>query len=424
MITQLLVVFIVTASVLMPGLKTPMPGLKTRPATARGDWPATDASNNWTAQERSRTFAGRLKADGAVIRYPDGKPFAWRGLTSFRLLELVAAKRDAEVERYLAWAAQHDITIVRVLAMAKHLFELDPVKGRSALPRLLTAAREHGLYVEIVALADTDSYPINLDQHVRAVGEIAAQHDNAVVEIANEPDHQTQREELAEAHRLLAFARLVPEVVPVALGSGGDWQDPVYAVSKGRPNTYLTVHFPRSDEPHGWGPHVSLRSALRLQAAHNRFVVDDEPIGAGQVAKVGARDADPLRWFGHGLLARVLKIGSTFHSDAGLQATVPTGVELTCFEAWRRGMLYLPADLSEKATALDADETIPDNPAIAPVASFNRGAAVSVFTLADGTKGWIVAVGVSGDPAIKLRDGWRITSTERHQGVWVQTAER
>jgi hypothetical protein len=365
--------------------------------------------------------AARLKAESGALRRPDGTRFAWRGLTSFRLVELAARGRAADVERYLAWAAAHDITVVRVLTMTRHLFGLKPGEGRAALPAVLDAARRHGLYVEVVALADTRSYPDDLDAHVRAVGAIAAQYENALVEVANEPDHPTQKRELASPRRLLALARLVPQEVPVALGSGAD---EIFRVSTERPNTYLTVHFERADGDRGWRPHLSLRRALRLQSAHERFVVDDEPIGAGATSKAGSRDADAARWFGHGVLARLLKIGSTFHSDAGLDARIPAGQELACFDAWRRGMQYLPADIDERMVVQDAGETTPEDPAVAPVSDFDRAGALNVFSVVDGGRGWAVAIGATGDPRLKLREGWRITRTETFDRVWIQHLAR
>jgi hypothetical protein len=161
-----------------------------------------------------------------------------------------------------------------------------------------------------------------------------------------------------------------------------------------------------------------------LQSAHKRFVVDDEPIGAGATSQAGSRDADPARWFGHGLIARLLKIGSTFHSDAGLQARIPAGPELACFDAWRRGLRYLPDRIDEQSIVQDAGETTPDDPSIAPVRDFDRARAVNVFGIVDGPRGWAVALGVVDDPAIVLREGWRIARTEKFDAVWIYELAR
>ena len=130
-----------------------------------------------------------LQIKGTRFVRPDGRPFDWRGITAFRLVEMEAAGRARDVDAYLAWAAKEELTVLRALVMAKHLFELSPERGLAALDSFLTRAARHGLFVEVVALADTASYPIDLNAHVKRVGEIAVRHPNTVIEIANEPYH-------------------------------------------------------------------------------------------------------------------------------------------------------------------------------------------------------------------------------------------
>jgi hypothetical protein len=148
----------------------------------------------------------------------DGRVFDWRGITAFRLIEMEAAGRTREVEAYLKWAAAQKLTVVRVLVMAKHLFELPPQRGVDALDAFLSRAARYGLHVEVVALADSGSYEMDMKAHVRQVGAIAAKHANAFVEIANEPYHSTQREEVHHEAYLLELRREIPAGVPVALG--------------------------------------------------------------------------------------------------------------------------------------------------------------------------------------------------------------
>ena len=127
---------------------------------------------------------------------------------------MLARGRAAEVETYLNWCAAQGLTVVRVLTMAENLFALEPEHGRAALPRLLTMAAERGLYVEIVALADTGAIRLDIDEHVREVGAIAGRHPNALVELANEPGHHTQAERIDDTSELAKLASLVPEPVP------------------------------------------------------------------------------------------------------------------------------------------------------------------------------------------------------------------
>lgn len=267
---------------------------------------------------------GRISASGTRFVQADGSPFDWRGITAFRLAEQVARGREREAAAYLDWAAARGVTVVRVLAMARHLFALTPEDGRRALPRLLDLAADRGIHVEIVALADTAELTIDLDAHVRAVGAIAAAHPNALVEIANEPFHPTQHASLHDRATLARLATLIPDPVMVAFGSdtpdtsgGGD---------------YVTVHMPRGERP---GDHVkALEKAGDLVTRYGRPVVSDEPIGAGPVLDPGRRDNAPERFRAAARATRAAGMYATFHYESGLHARIPQGVELASFEAW------------------------------------------------------------------------------------------
>ena len=63
--------------------------------------------------------AAPLRVSGERFVKADGTPFEWRGVTAFRLAELVAAGRERDADAYLAWAQSQKLTIVRVLTMAQ-----------------------------------------------------------------------------------------------------------------------------------------------------------------------------------------------------------------------------------------------------------------------------------------------------------------
>ena len=281
------------------------------------------------------SIPGRVGIDGTLFTNADGSRFHWRGITAFRLVEQVAHERESEAAAYLDWARDNGITVVRVLTMAKHLFELTPADGLAALPRLLTLAAERGVHVEVVALADTAEYDVDLDAHVSAVGKIAAAHPNAFLEIANEPFHGTQDAALHDRATLDRLAALVPAEVVVAYGSaepersgGGD---------------YVTVHMPRGGGP--WEHVRELAAGASLVAHHGRPVVSDEPIGAAPAAIPGRRDDSPERFRAAALLTRMTGMHATFHYERGLQAEVALGAELRAFEAWLEAWTLLPDDI-------------------------------------------------------------------------------
>jgi hypothetical protein len=275
-----------------------------------------------------RASTQHLRIQGTTFVRADGSPFEWRGISAFALIEQIATGRSAAAETYLAWAASQKITVVRVLVMAQHLFKLSPEQGRASLPRLLEMADTFGLHVEIVALADTAGTSMEFEQHVKDVGAIAARHGNALVEIANEPGHPTQDARLHQAATLKSLAALVPEQVPVALGSaeygdefaGGD---------------YATFHFPRDTSDDGWGHVRKLADGAAFVERWAKPVVSDEPIGAGERFVAGRRDDDSRRFGAAALLTRFAGMYPTFHYENGLLAKQPMGRELDAFNAWR-----------------------------------------------------------------------------------------
>lgn len=269
----------------------------------------------------------RVRVEGTRFARADGTRFAWRGITAFRLAEEVATGRAADAEKYLTWCAVHHITVVRVLAMAKHPFVLPPDKGVAALPALLALAAARGLEVEVVALADTVEYQFDINNHVTAIGRACSSSGNCFVEIANEPYHATQAVAVHDRAFLRKLRGLIPSEIPVALGAAERPED-----SGG--GDYATIHTARDTGEGGWG-HVHALEALRgLPERLKMPIVSDEPIGAGEQLEPGRRDNDPARVRAAAKLTRDLGLGATFHYSGGIGAQIPVGRELACFTAW------------------------------------------------------------------------------------------
>jgi hypothetical protein len=331
--------------------------------------------------------------------------FEWRGITAFRLLEQIAHGREGEAIAYLDWVRARKVTVVRVLTTAKHLFQLSPADGLSALPKLLALAADRGLVVEIVALADTADTPLDLAQHVKAIAAIAAAHPNAVVEIANEPWHPTQDPRLHDPAFVKALSDLVPAQVPVALGSieGGDG----YAAA-GR---YATWHSPRSDAADGWGHVLALTEGAALAVRWQKPVISDEPVGAADAVTPGRRDNEPGRFAAAAVLTRIAGLGATFHYEGGLQARIPAGRELECFQAWSAGLNAVASMAGGGRFLASADLT-----SIAGVSG-----ARAVFGRLYDNEVWVVLV----DPAetrIEWKAPWQEASRVALPGVVVARA--
>jgi hypothetical protein len=349
----------------------------------------------------------RLEIRGTQFTRANGTNFDWRGISAFRLLEMIVGGRASEAEAYLDWCSAAGLTVVRVLTMAKHLFELAPDHGRAALPRLLEMAEKRGLYVEVVVLADTAVVALDVDHHVREVGAIAAKHPNAIVEIANEPVHHTQTPRVREPAELERLARLIPDAVPVALGAPDGDEFPTA--------DYATVHFPRDSGDGGWGHVTALASGVELLRKWGKPLVNDEPIGAGEQFDPGRRDTDPERFRAAALLSRMVGMGATFHYEDGLHARVPVGRQRACFDAWQEAWALLPAGQDFKFFVPGAQES--------PVQSV-KGDFAGAYIAVRGDDAWLLVTRTRGEIDVTWSQGWRPASQEAWKASRWRSAAR
>ncbi len=358
---------------------------------------------------KSPARPGRLRIDGTRFVAPDNRTFEWRGITAFRLVDYVADGDEQSATRFLDWASAQKLTVVRVLTMMSGLFDLQPVDGRRALPRLLELAAARGLYVEVVALANTFEIPVDLAGHIEAIGKILARHPNAVLEIANEPVHPTQSAEVHQPGVLKGLAARVPNDIPVSLGS----------IERGDgfgAGTYITWHSPRESGRGGWAHVLALSEGAELLSRWKKPVVNDEPIGAGPQFLPGRRDDAPARFRAAGLATRLTGLGATFHYDGGIQARVPEGRELECFNAWNEAWTLLPPDVERHGTFISADSS---RSALRPE---SRAKVAGVFERAGDARAYVLVVG---DPtAVVLAQGWTASDTRAFEGAGLITAER
>ena len=350
------------------------------------------------------TPAFPLRVTGTGFADATGRPFPWRGITAFRLAEMIAAGREQEAVAYLDWAREEELNVVRVLLTAQHLFKLTPEDGRTALPRLLDLARERGIAVEVVAFADTKDVRVNFEAHIQEVGRIAVEKGNAFVEIANEPGHPTQDERLHDPAFTRRLADLLPEPLVVALGS-------VEFGEGFAAGDYATFHFPRGQKE--WDHVLSLRHGARRVRVLKKPIVSDEPIGAGPEYLPGRRDNDPSRFAAAAALTRLAGMGATFHYEGGLQATIPLGREAACLAAWQTGLALLDNVRLE-------GEFVEGNQTRSLVEVKARG----VFARTSGERAVILLIDPAPDAALNLAAGWRDIHRAGVPGAQIIVAER
>jgi hypothetical protein len=333
---------------------------------------------------------GRLRANSRSIVCANGTIFRWRGVTAFRLVDLVADGREQDAVRYLDWAKRTGFNVVRVLSTLCCWFDLPPEAGRRALPTVLQLAAARGMYVQIVALAGTAPHerPIDLEAQVRAVGDIAAAHDNAIVEIANEPEHSTQDNRLHDFAYVDRLAGLVPEQV-LTIGGSATTDD-----ATGPPlGDVITRHLSRQGDM--WAMMNRVRGLEQVSSRTGRPVLSGEPFGAGEKRQPGTRETDPDLFFTYGTLCRVFEISCNFHLEAGLNAVAPGPIQQAAAVAFIEGTKAAPDDWRLTFTELSA----PDS----PISRAHLGHVVNVYSALAGNEGLTVAFGVRGDMELQWR---------------------
>jgi hypothetical protein len=331
------------------------------------------------------------------LRLADGRVWRYRYVSALDLL----SRTNAEHEAFLDWAQATGFTGVRVAATTRHDPPLSPWLGRSRLPRLFDGLASHSLGAEIIALCDTRLQGLNRIEmriHVAAVGALAAGSGLPIsIELANENGHSSQQADLTDVAFLRELRALIPASIPVSMGCWGDDTRDAYPGGD-----YSTVHLDRGRET--WAEVARIKHLFEWPT--RRFVVDDEPNGAGEVDIAGKRSANPARFFAQGVLDRLGDLGSTFHFDLGVPARVPdsASVQQACARAYIAG-----------ATFIDGDDTfrfVNDSTS----GSITRGADWSrcfklfgFINYDNGGPSYVVALGVTSDYAPRYVNGWMST---------------
>jgi hypothetical protein len=323
----------------------------------------------------------------------EGRPFTWNGVTAFALVDLVAEGRSDEARAFIAWARQTGFNVLRVLTMLPNggCMNLSPEDGRRALPRVLELARAEGMYVQAVALANTDEASGRFRDHaflenqVKAVGQVCAAATNCVLEMANEPYHGSQAG-LDDPALMRRLSRDVPDRVLVTWGATDDDRSDRMAGGD-----FVVVHLARSGD---WWDRVERASDLAAVASSTRkFVVDNEPIGAAERVERSRRDTNPDAFFAQGAASRLAGAGATFHCEDCLHARVPGSVQQEAARAFVEGRRALPSE-SHPVLAQDGE--------VATIPGEGR-----VLAATDRDRAWVLAMGPGIRQGLRWQDGWR-----------------
>lgn len=331
------------------------------------------------APQSSAKIAGRLQADGRMLRNDAG---IYRPVWSSALAILKKAH-----EPFLDWLVATGFNGCRVFAGALGWAGQSAADAVDALPRFLEACAARGLYCEVTALTDTKDGAYNPRGHVRAIGEICGAHENALVELANEPWHPTQSD--LTPTFLASLMSVVPAGVLVALGAADSDESDEYAGGH-----YVTAHLDRGRDE--WNMVRRVRELEALSDKTRKFVLNNEPI------KAGSQNANPSIYFTMALLNRLFEVGGVFHSDEGLQGVPPApgsrGQELA--DAFIEGSRLITSN--ERVNYQNTGWTT------SPIKSFTG--AVRLYSGITSDRPFVCALGIDGGFGVETQNGWSLGS--------------
>lgn len=310
----------------------------------------------------------------------------------------VLAKAPEQQDRVLDEVAALGFNGIRVFAGDLGWANQTPQMARERLPRLLQAARDRGLYVYVCALTG-GGYDVL--EHFRVVAGITAQFPNTLLEVANEIGHPTQSDLAKDPARLAeAVRRLVPAGIAWTLGAPVWTDEPtpegVWPADFGQFND---AHLDRGRDK--WNQVRRLREIYAISEVTRKPAMSGEPIGSAEADQPGRRIHDPSFYFTMGVLCRGFELGCVFHSEDGLHGRQMGPNQTEDAKAFLAGTQAIPTeDRLEFRNAGWANSPVESG-------NFDTGI-VRIYSFVSGGRGWSVLLGISGDPQLKLREGWRV----------------
>jgi hypothetical protein len=247
-------------------------------------------------------------------------PQPWIGLTSFDL----GVRLEAGDRRWVDLMQEEGFTVARIVVASVYRTNRTLADGLRQLPVTLKTLAAAGLRAEVVVLVDTRDYRMSRAQmrdYLRSVVAICEAQPAAVaglhvcggIELANESTHGTQVSDLSDPAFLAELSALVPARFAISWGSSHGGEAPF--IGRG---SYITHHADRDNTPED---NAGIMAAA--QRASGQLVIDDEALGIAEVARAGARTADPAYGERQARAAKLHRLGGvTLHLEAGLTANV------------------------------------------------------------------------------------------------------
>jgi hypothetical protein len=226
-----------------------------------------------------------------------------------------------------------------------------------------------------------------LGQHSERIAQLVADLDNAALQKGNEPDHSTQRPEVADP----AWGNANLEAaIPWTYGAahGADDENLTWAKAS---DTYGVVHGDRADGDRGWRWVRHTKEQLHVSEETGLYINNGEP---------RRDDLMRVKHLALGALCRLLNLGDTFHYSGGRYAEYPTAEELDCLVSRREGWNLMPSDFFGRFQNANNQWNWPDS----PVQNFDTNDSIRVYTSEAGGVAFSLVIGSYGNPRIEWRD--------------------
>lgn len=280
-----------------------------------------------------------VHTDGAIFRTADGQPWRWAFCTAFQAAQRWS--RGDDLSALADWIHSVGGNGIRVFGQWFNDGG-DPIRPTDLSPAQWRVFAQHvtedlRLYLEITVLTDCQYFnQSHADQcaRVQAVANAVAGLPGVFIEICNEPfDNGADVDQIAKD---LGYTDPTRRPVLMATGEYQMWIAPHLVLD------YLTYHSERGPD---WPDDVEKggHNFRDVYGVHTP-VVDDEPIGADEVANGSSRDNVPNNFEDGGAGSSMGDSGATFHASDLCAALVPRPIQQQCAQAFFRGLQYFPAD--------------------------------------------------------------------------------
>ena len=344
--------------------------------------------------------------------YAGDRPFQIRALSEFDLVHLARIGNVDEVARRMDRAKAANRNVLRVLLMAKNLFDLSPaMPGYIEAQRAVeTMAHERGLRVEWVIFADATQVMPSHAERERFLDQIlSVLLPVDPVNLVNESRKNWDAKPTDPA-LLNMVAHVRREGFTCSLSDPSDVvDDPITGeplrsslVTLAQHGPILVLHAERKARDQRWAGWVDhLKGFNEVAFDLDRVLYHQEPMGAASVYQDGRRDNRPLAHLAASLVCAVMQMGYCYHYISA-QSDARPGLDLCA------------------AAAL-----VPCGPEWTPRNAGTGGACVTKFNGYDkirscdnGREAWAVGYGYRGG-TVEWAGGW----TPQSVGDWEQTVD-